>query len=85
MLSKNEGESDSTVVVEARYIPVPLTLEPRETVSSEFVQKSWSSNNILTCVLKIRVSCELTSWTVVTFGVWIGEVGSMFASYLSYD
>ena len=78
LLKNNEGESESTVVVEARYIPVPVTLEPRETVSSKFLQKSWSSNNILKCVLKTRVSCELTSWTVVTFGVWIGEVSFMF-------
>jgi hypothetical protein len=86
MLNNNEGKSDSSVVVEARYIPVPVTLEARETVSSKFSQKNWSSNNILTCVLKTRVSCELSSWMVVTFGAWIGEVSSMFASYLSsYD
>ena len=35
-LNNNMGESDSTVVVEARYIPVPVNLEPRETVSSKF-------------------------------------------------
>ena len=83
-LNNNEGESDSTVVVEARYIPVPVVLESRETVSSKFFQRSWPSN-ILICVLKTRVSCELISWMVVTFGPWIGEVSSMFASDLSYD
>lgn len=36
MLSNNEGETDSTVLVEARYIPVPVVLEPRETVNSKF-------------------------------------------------
>lgn len=85
VLTNIEGGSDSTVVIEARYIPVPVVLEPRETVSSKLYQKSWSSNNILTCVLKTRVSCGLTSWTVVTSGPWIGEVSSMFASYVSYD
>ena len=40
MLNNNEGEMDSTVVVEARYIPVPVILEPRETVNSKFFQKS---------------------------------------------
>ena len=38
MLNNDEGGSDSTVVVEARYIPVPVILEPRETVSSKFFQ-----------------------------------------------
>jgi hypothetical protein len=80
VLNNNVGGSDSTVVIEARYIPVPVVLEPRETVSSKFSQKSWSSINILTCVLKTKVSCELTSWTVVTSGAWIGEVSPMFAS-----
>ena len=40
LLNNIEGGSDSTVVVEARYIPVPVVLEPRETVSSKFFQKS---------------------------------------------
>jgi Ca2+-dependent lipid-binding protein len=35
MLANSEGESNSTVVVEARYIPVPVILEPRETVSNQ--------------------------------------------------
>jgi hypothetical protein len=83
ILNNDDGEDDSSVVVEARYIPVPVILEPRETVNSKFVQKP--SNSILTCVLKTRVSCELPSWTVMTFGVWIGEVSSMFASYSLYD
>jgi hypothetical protein len=61
MLTNNEGGSDSTVVIEARYIPVPVILEPRETVNSKFVRMGWSSNIILTCMLKTRVSCELTS------------------------
>jgi hypothetical protein len=39
MLANSEGESNSTVVVEARYIPVPVILEPRETVSSKFFQE----------------------------------------------
>ena len=60
-LNSNEGGNDSTVVIEARYIPVPVVLEPRETVSSKFFQNNWSSNSILTCDLKTRVSCELTS------------------------
>ena len=84
-LNTTDGESDSTVVIEARYIPVPVALEPRETVNSKFFRKSWTSNNTLTYVLKTRVSYELTSWTVVTFGAWIGEVIFVFASYLSYD
>ena len=40
MLNNNEGESDSSVVVEARYIPVPVTLEPRETVNSKFFERA---------------------------------------------
>ena len=48
VLDDNEGKSNSTVVVEARYVPVPVTLAPRETVNSKFIQESWSSN-ILTC------------------------------------
>jgi hypothetical protein len=84
-LNNNEGESDSTVLIEARYIPVPVVLQSRETVSSKFFQRSWPSNDILIYVLKTRVSCELISWTVVTFGPWIGEVCSMFVSYLSYE
>lgn len=39
-LKNNEGDSESTVVVEARYIPVPVALEARETVNSEFVQRA---------------------------------------------
>jgi len=42
-LTDDEGKYPSTVVVEARYIPVPVTLEPRETVNSKFVRKRWSS------------------------------------------
>ena len=61
VLTNNEGGSDSTVVIEARYIPVPVILEPRETVNSKSIRKGLSSNIILTCVLKTRVSCELTS------------------------
>lgn len=40
VLNSNEGGSDSTVVIEARYIPVPVVLEPRETVSSKFFQSA---------------------------------------------
>ena len=39
VLTSKEGGSDSTVVIEARYIPVPVTLESRETVNSEFIRK----------------------------------------------
>jgi len=34
-LEDDEGKSNSTVVVEARYIPVPVTLEPKETVNNQ--------------------------------------------------
>ena len=37
VLEDDEGKSNSTVVVEARYMPVPVTLEPRETVNSRFI------------------------------------------------
>ena len=81
---KAEGRTDS-VVIEARYIPVPITLEPRETVNSKFIRRSWSSNNILTRVPKTRVFYELKSWMVVKFGVLIKEVSSVSVSYLSYN
>ncbi|KAF8807280.1 transmembrane protein [Phlegmacium glaucopus] len=34
-LNDSEGNNHSSVVVEARYIPVPVTLEPRETVNNQ--------------------------------------------------
>lgn len=40
VLNNIEGGSDSTVVVEARYIPVPVVLEPRETVSSKLFPRA---------------------------------------------
>lgn len=38
-LNNSEGEKDSSVVIEARYIPVPVVLEPRETVNSKFFKE----------------------------------------------
>ena len=49
VLNSNEGGSDSTVVIEARYIPVPVVLEPRETVNSKFIQKDRLSNQPDVC------------------------------------
>ena len=31
-----DGRKESTVEIEARYIPVDITLEPRESINSEF-------------------------------------------------
>ena len=35
-LTDQDGRKESTVEIEARYIPVDITLEPRESINSEF-------------------------------------------------
>lgn len=37
LTDKDDDEKKSTVVVEARYVPVPITLEARESVSSKSI------------------------------------------------
>lgn len=45
VLNDNEGDRNSTVVIEARYIPVPVKLEPRETVSSKSIRVGYLSTS----------------------------------------
>lgn len=58
MLHNNDDDNDhtSSVVIEARYVPVPVELEPRETVNSTsllFISQPNHDN-----ILKIRVLFE---------------------------
>ena len=58
MLHNNDDDNDHTsdVVIEARYVPVPVELEPRETVNSTsllFISQPNHDN-----ILKIRVLFE---------------------------
>lgn len=39
-MEDNEGRSTSTVEIETRYVPVPVTLEPRESINSKYLRDS---------------------------------------------
>ena len=64
LVNQDDEDKKSVVVIEARYLPVPLKLEARESVNS--TRLSYRADRVRfrsRCFLQTRASCVSTSWT----------------------
>lgn len=65
------------MVVEARYVPVNITLELRETVSSMYTSHLSTLHGSSVVRLQIKEIYELNSSMAKIFMVWIGAVSDL--------